>query len=210
LLISICIPAYNNARSLKTCLDSVFMQTWKDFELLISDDSTNPEVEELVRSYGSEPRLVYVHNALPLGSPVNWNNALHLAKGRYIKIMHHDDYFTSPNSLQQFVNYIEKEPSVSFFFCQSRVYFKKEKEYFIHKQTRTQLNRLVQNPVFLLFRNVIGAPSATCFKNDPLIRFDKDYKWLVDAEFYIRYLIKHRSFRMIPQPLVTVVDGEDG
>lgn len=210
MLISICIPAYNNSVSLRTCLDSIFSQTYRDFEVVLTDDSTTSEVSELVRSYSADPRLRYERNETPLGSPTNWNRSMQLAKGAYIKMMHHDDYFTGPDGLQQFVNSIQQHPSVSFFFCQTRIHFKQKDTYYLHQQTPVQLQRLKQEPAFLFFRNVIGAPSATCFKNDPDLLFDPHYKWLVDVDFYLRYLERHPGFAAIPQSLVTVTDGEEG
>lgn len=210
MLISICIPAYNNARSLKICLDSVFRQTYRDYEVVISDDSTTQEVEQLVRSFSKDTRLRYQRNESPLGSPANWNQTLQMARGVYIKMIHHDDYFTAPGSLQQFVDAILEHPSVHFFFCQTKIHFKKEDSYYTHRQTSGQLRRIKQEPTFLFFRNVIGAPSATCFKKDPHLLFDTRYKWLVDVEYYLRYLDHHPGFVAIERDLVTVTDGEEG
>lgn len=208
--ISICIPAYNNASSLKRCLDSVFEQTFRDFEVIVSDDSTHSEVQQLVERYQHDPRLHYHRNPQPLGSPANWNHAMQLAAGNYIKILHHDDCFTSSDSLQQFAGVLEAHPEVSFFFCQSQIHFKASGDFFLHRPTRRQLKRLQADPAFLFFRNVIGAPSATCFKNDRVTYFDESFKWLVDVEFYLRYLALHPGCVYIAKHLVTVTDGEAG
>lgn len=209
MLVSICIPCYNHPEILKRCLDSVVEQTFTDYELIISDDSDNNEVKDLLSTYQFKT-LNYFKNVKSLGSPENWNNSLKHATGKYIKILHHDDYFTTKNSLEKFVNHMEKNSQASFCFSYTNIYFKKQDEYFLHKQTLTQLKRLREEPEFLFFRNVIGAPSVTFFKNDQQLVFNKDYKWLVDVEFYINYLKKHKSFTSIAEPLVTIVDGEQG
>ncbi len=208
MLVSICIPAYNNLKLFKRCLDSVLTQNSKDYEIIVSDDSTNKEIADYIKQLNLK-NLVYFHNSPGLGSPENWNNTLSHASGKYIKILHHDDYFTDGNSLRKFVDTLEKNPKSGLAFSYSRIHFKKQDEFFIHKQTRTQVKRLEKEPEFLFFRNVIGAPSATFFRNDKDLLFNTEYKWLVDVEFYIRYLRKYPKFTLISEPLVTVVDGED-
>jgi glycosyltransferase involved in cell wall biosynthesis len=210
MLVSICIPTYNSPVTLKKCLDSVVSQNFKDFELIISDDSTTNEVKFLIDEYNFTSILIYVKNLKPLGSPDNWNKALSFAKGKYIKIMHHDDYFTDSNSLSLFVNALESDPSANLAVSYSKIYFKKNKSYFIHKQNRSQIKRINREPEFLFFRNVIGAPSATLFRNFEDLNFNTNFKWLVDVEFYLNYLKKHPGIVFIPEALLTIVDGAEG
>jgi glycosyltransferase involved in cell wall biosynthesis len=210
MLVSICIPAFNSPDLLRKCLNSIVTQTFQDFELVISDDSSSDAVKKVIDSYNFENKLVYQKNPTPLGSPANWNMALSLAKGEFIKIMHHDDYFTNSSSLANFVSVIENNSAVDFICCSSNIYFSKKNRYFLHKQTTAQIKRVKNDPVFLFFRNVIGAPSATFYRNQQDMQFNSNYKWLVDVEFYIRYLKKYSSIAFIPEPLVTIVDGAEG
>ena len=207
--VSVCIPSYNNPELFKRCLGSVLLQDLKDYEIIVSDDSTNTEIKSYVNGLGLT-NLKYFHNTPSLGSPENWNNAIKHASGKYIKILHHDDHFTDKTSLGKFMDVFEKDPEVSFVFSWSKIVFKPDNALFIHKQKSGQLKRMNEEIEFLFFRNVIGGPSAVCFKNDPTIIFDKNYKWLVDVEFYIKYLKKHPKFVSIPETLVTVVAGEEG
>lgn len=209
MLVSICIPTYNNAAALKRCLDSIVLQDFMDYDIVISDDSDNNEVETLLKQYNFN-QLAYYKNTVPLGSPDNWNNALLKAEGKYVKILHHDDYFATKDALSTFVLSLENNPSASFSFCYTHIHFKKDNGSFVHRQTNTQLNRLRSGPGFLFFRNVIGAPSAVFFRNDKTTLFDAAYKWLVDVDFYINCLKKNPQFVNIPEALVTVTDGEAG
>ena len=105
--VSICIPAYNNAAEVRRLLLSIAEQTMQDVEIILTDDSTNGGIEALVeeirggKSADARPapwtapcmsRLRYVHNEKPLGHIFNWNKALSLAQGEYIKIMFSDDW----------------------------------------------------------------------------------------------------------------------
>lgn len=208
-MVSICIPTYNNLEAFKRCLDSVLKQKFSDYELIVSDDSTNEEINNYLRTL-SLPQLTYLRNTPALGSPSNWNNTLRHAKRKYIKILHHDDFFSDELALGKFVKALETHPKASFAFSYSLIWFRRQNTNYTNKQTRTQLNRLKEGAEFLFFRNVIGAPSTTFFRNQPDILFKPEYKWLVDVDFYIRYLEKYPDFVAIPEALVTVVDGEEG
>ena len=59
--VSICIPAYNNAAEVKRLLESIRMQTFRDMEIILTDDSTNEEIAELIKSSGWED-IRYIHN----------------------------------------------------------------------------------------------------------------------------------------------------
>ena len=210
MLVSICIPCYNSPDTLKVCLDSVLKQTFKDYEIIISDDSSTDDVAVLVGTYDFGGKLVYKKNDVSLGSPANWNKAMGMAGGKYIKMLHHDDYFSGPDSLAKFVKSLESNPAAHFSCSYSRIYFKQTRDFFLHKQSSSQIVRVKHEPEFLFFRNVIGAPSATFFRNHKDFAFDIKYKWLVDVEFYIRFLLRYPHPVFIPESLVTVVDGEEG
>ncbi len=207
-LVSICIPAYKQPLLLKKAIESVLIQSYTNYEIIVSDDTPDESVKKVIEEF-NEPKICYFKNEEPLGSPENWNNAIHQAKGNYIKVLHHDDHFTSKESLQKFVFALENEPTASLAFCYSDIYFKKTNAHYLHKQSNAQLKRLRIEPEFLFFRNCIGAPSAIIFKKDNSIVFNKNYKWLVDVEFYINYLKKHNNFVCIPEALVTIVDGAE-
>jgi glycosyltransferase involved in cell wall biosynthesis len=206
--VSICIPAYKQPHLLKTAIESVIMQTYTNYEIIVSDDTPDDSVKQIVDQFKVDS-IRYFKNEKPLGSPENWNNAIKQAKGDYIKILHHDDRFCNKHSLQKFVTALTSAPNADFAFSYSDIFFKKINEHYLHKQSNAQLKRLQTQAEFLFFRNVIGAPSAVLFKNDKTIFFNKDYKWLVDVEFYINYLKKHKNFICIKEALVTIVDGDE-
>ena len=107
--VSICIPTYNNVDEVERLLRSIFVQTYTDFEVHISDDSTNREIEELVkRKYA---QVDYRHNEKPYGHIFNWNEAIRMSRGEYIKIMFSDDWFTTEDSLASFVRMLEENPA---------------------------------------------------------------------------------------------------
>jgi len=191
--VSICIPTYNSPKTLKRLLDSVFDQSFTDYEVVVSDDSSNDDVEKVVKSY-SDNRVSYYHNEEPLGTPENWNNAVRKSKGEYIKIMHHDDWFVNRDALRLMVDTMEKQ-GADFVFCQCAGSGSNHPS---EEAVKSHMKVLPQ----LLESNVIGAPSVTMYKRTELM-FDSKIKYYVDVDFYIAYLSTHKCF-YIPQELVEI------
>ena len=88
--VSVCIPTYQGAAHLDQAIDSVLGQSFTDFELIVVDDQSPDDTAGILSRY-QDPRLVYVRNDLNLGPEGNWNRCLELAKGRYFKLLPHDD-----------------------------------------------------------------------------------------------------------------------
>lgn len=207
--VSICIPAYKQLEYLKKCLDSVLEQEYKDFELIISDDTPGDSVETFVNSVLLGFPFVYIRNIPSLGSPENWNSAVKHAKGKYIKMMHHDDFFTQPDSLKLMVEEIEKKQA-SFLFCQTDVWHVKTDIHHIHKISSKQLELLKRKPQFLFFKNMIGAPSATLYINNKAFSYDKRFKWLVDIDLYMQYLFHSQKLAYLELPLICTAHETEG
>ena len=202
-LISICIPAYKRIDFLKRLLHSISIQTFKDFEVVITDDSPTPEVVGLCGQYDQLFSLRYFKNEIPLGTPENWNEAIRKAKGSWIKLMHDDDWFPDEESLEDYADAVADYPGEEFFFSAYRNVFDKTdrtKEVFVSTIRRARLRK---NPSILFAKNVIGPPSVTLHKNDRQFWYDPKIKWVVDIDFYIRYLNKYQAV-YIPDILVNV------
>lgn len=199
IIVSICIPAYKRADFLERCLDSILQQSFQQYEIVITDDSPTDELKSLS---GKDERIVYVKNEQPLGSPANWNKAISLARGKYIKIMHHDDWFSSPDALSRFVQALEENPSSLFAFSASR---QVGKDNVINRPILIKkISKLSYVPEILYDKNYIGAPSVTIFRNNLGLYFDERLIWLVDTEFYIRMLRMNKHFTVINEPLIDV------
>lgn len=201
--VSICIPAYEQVRYLERTLDSVASQNFTDLEVLVSDDSVSDAVEELTQrmAHRFEGRLRYVRNSPSLGSPGNWNAAIHNTSGAYIKIMHHDEWFMAPDALEQMVSAMEAHGAD---VVVSGVHVEVESTgrrwtLMPDSSERTALEAL---PAKLLLANTIGPPSTLLYKRSLGLDFDPAFKYLVDVEFYIRLLQGDARFHWIPTALI--------
>lgn len=193
--VSLCIPCYNQTQHLKKTLDSIVNQDYQDYELIISDDSTDDRVLELIQNHRiPNEKIRYYKNSPSLGTPENWNFAIEKSQGSYIKIMHHDDYFISEKSLSELVNLLEKSPKADFAFCAAEVRDLGSDSKRLHYCPKWRLELLKGFPESLFLGNIIGSPSATIFRKNAYVPFDGRYKWVVDFDFYIKILKKNPIF----------------
>jgi len=204
--VSICIPTYNQTYYLVKLLDSILIQTFTDFEVIISDDSNTENVKLLIDTYSKKINFKYFKNYPAFGTPLNWNKSIELATGEFIKIMHHDDWFTDLNSLQKFVKYAQI-CEYSFVFSGAISINEKENTEQLHLPNSDFLNEIKQNPNHLFFGNLIGPPSSVIFKKSDVIYFDVNLKWVVDVDFYIRMLKNSKSYCFIKEPLICSVNN---
>lgn len=205
-LISICIPAYKNIEFLKRLLDSISIQTFTDFEVVITDDSPDESLRELIKEYEAQFKLVYYKNPTPLGTPANWNFAISKATGEWIKIMHDDDWFAEKNSLEKFTS----KTSAGFRFIKcayKNVYANGKTEIIFMSQIWRK--RILKQPMSLIANNIIGPPSVTLVHTSIKEFYDERLKWRVDQEYYIRLLKSENNFLYINEPLINVSINEE-
>ena len=204
-LISICIPAYNRTDGLKRLLLSIQEQSFKNYEIIITDDSSNHQVYDLITGYFAHLPIRYFKNEKALGTPENWNEGVRKATGEWIKIMHDDDWFSNVNSLKIFADSISSTNALFLFSYYTDVVPE------VGKKTVVQgssfwLERIAKEPAILWAKNYIGPPSVTLYHKSIAYSYDAQMKWLVDIDFY-RRVIKDYGFKLIPENLICVGVG---
>jgi glycosyltransferase involved in cell wall biosynthesis len=118
-LLSVVVPNYNHARFLAQRLDSIFNQTFKDFEVIILDDASTDDSRAVVARYLDYPRVRFVPNSDNSGSPfAQWNRGVSLASGELVWIAESDD-FSDLNFLATLVPQIVARSTVGVIYCQS-------------------------------------------------------------------------------------------
>jgi hypothetical protein len=118
-LVSVIIPAYRAAESIAATLDSVFAQTWQDYEVIVVNDGS-PDSEEMEKAL--EPyreRIVYVRqeNQGPGGAR---NTGIRMARGRYVALLDSDDMW-DPEHLAAQVAVLEADPSIDMVYADARI-----------------------------------------------------------------------------------------
>ncbi len=91
-LVSVIVPNYNHAKFLKERLESIFNQSYQDFELIILDDYSTDNSRDIIENYRHLKNVSIYYNSKNSGSPFKqWKKGIKLAKGKYIWIAESDD-----------------------------------------------------------------------------------------------------------------------
>lgn len=110
--VSIGLPVYNGERFLEETIESILGQTFRDLELIISDNASTDATPEICRRYAErDPRVRYSCNPENVGAARNYNTAFELSRGRYFKWQGHDDPIP-PEYLERCVGALESDPDV--------------------------------------------------------------------------------------------------
>lgn len=104
------MPAYNSGKYLKEAIDSILNQSFTNFELIIINDGSTDNTEEILNNYTDERIKKLRHNS-NLGNYPARNYAMRNAKGKYIAVMDSDD-ISKPDRLQIQFDYMEQNPDV--------------------------------------------------------------------------------------------------
>lgn len=105
-LVSIIMPSYNTASFIAESIQSVLAQSYKDWELIIVDDCSPDNTDDVVRPYLSDERIRYLKNKKNSGAAVSRNRALRKAKGKWIAFLDSDDLWM-PEKLSIQVRFME-------------------------------------------------------------------------------------------------------
>ena len=90
-LISIAMATYNGSKYMKEQLDSIYAQTYKNFEVIVVDDLSTDETVQILEQYKRKYGLTYFVNDKNMGVVKNFEKAISLCKGEYIALVDQDD-----------------------------------------------------------------------------------------------------------------------
>ena len=105
-LVSIIMPSYNTGTFIKETIDSVLAQTYVYWELIIVDDCSTDNTDEIVNEYLTDKRIHYMKNEINSGAAVSRNRALRMAKGKWIAFLDSDDLW-EPEKLESQIGFMK-------------------------------------------------------------------------------------------------------
>lgn len=127
-LVSICVPAHNASRTIRTTLDSLVCQHYPNIEIIVCDNNSVDDTADIVRSY-VQPNVQYVRFAGAVDNSggstqtapaeENWNYALNQARGEFIALYHADDIY-DPCIVCEQVRLFREQPNISAVFTTCR------------------------------------------------------------------------------------------
>ncbi len=120
-LVILGMPVYNGSNYVAAAIEAILAQTFTDFELLICDNASTDDTEQICRRYAAgDERIRYHRNERNIGAGPNFNLVFEMAKGRsrYFKWCSHDDLL-APSYLERCIAALEANPDAV--LCQSLV-----------------------------------------------------------------------------------------
>ena len=94
--ISVIVPAYNAEKYIRPCLDSILNQTKKEFEIIVVNDGSKDNTLKILNEYKEQySDIINVIDQENQGLSVTRNNAIKVAKGKYVVFIDSDDYVKS-------------------------------------------------------------------------------------------------------------------
>lgn len=119
--VSIGMPIYNGEQFLEAAIESILVQTFTDFELIISDNASTDRTREICRAYAlQDQRIRYYRNELNIGVSANFNRVFKLSTGEYFKWAAADDVCAS-TFLERCIEALDQKPSVVLCYPKTRI-----------------------------------------------------------------------------------------
>jgi GT2 family glycosyltransferase len=108
-LLTVAVTAYNYGRFLPVCLDSILGQDFTDLEVLVLDNCSSDDTQQVMRAYADDPRVRYIRHAINMSSVYNWNLAVRSGVGRYFALISADD-FILPGHFSKLIGLLQANP----------------------------------------------------------------------------------------------------
>ena len=106
-LVSIVMPSYNTGHFIRASVASVLAQTYQDWELIIVDDCSTDNTDDIVGEFLADERIRYIKNEKNSGAAVSRNRALREAKGKWIAFLDSDDVWR-PDKLEKQLRFMQE------------------------------------------------------------------------------------------------------
>ena len=107
--VSVIIPTYNRVHLIRRAIQSVLNQTYQDFEVIIVDDGSTDNTEEVVKSF-NDPRIRYIRHEKNKGAATARNTGIKAARGKFIAFQDSDDEWL-PEKLEKQMKVFENTPA---------------------------------------------------------------------------------------------------
>jgi len=205
--VSILIPTFNRANYLRMAIDSALNQTYPNIEILVLDDCSADETIKLSKAYSDIEHITFVRNEENIGFIENWNKAVSLSSGEYIKIIGDDDILES-NCVAEQVKILNEHPDVGVVSCNPFIIdennnIKSDNSTYrlFNKDTKENGKKFIKN--YLLGKKPVGWPTAILFRRDDIDKagdFDTAAGCAADIDMWCR-ILKRKNFYYLDQVL---------
>ncbi|MBF2004215.1 MAG: glycosyltransferase family 2 protein [Chlorogloeopsis fritschii C42_A2020_084] len=210
-LVSVIIPTYNRANIIGNTLDSVVKQSYQKIEIIIVDDGSTDNTEEVIKAIG-DSRIHYIKHQINYGGATARNTGIKAAKGEYIAFLDSDDIWLT-NKIEIQLDAIQRHsyPEKVVSYTQVLLYDGKSyQEVSLCPKHPTIGKGEIEALADYLFCNNGFMQTSTLMMHISLARstlFSSRLKIYQDWDFCLRLEVQEAIFVFIEQPL-TIYNGE--
>lgn len=205
--VSVIIPTYNRAHVVGRAIQSVLDQTYRDLELIVVDDCSIDNTEEIVEGF-DDKRIIYVRHKTNKGAGAARNTGIRAARGEYIAFQDSDDEWLPDKLEKQMKVFGMASPQVGIVYSDMLRIVRGKREYFSSPHTEPGDGVIYKEA----FHRVYGIGTQTvvirrqCLEEAGM--FDPELPALEDFELFIR-LSKSYYFYHVIEPLVNFFDTSE-
>lgn len=178
----------NGRELLERNLKSIYIQNYDNYEVVISDDSKDNTLRDWVITL--DMPIQYYRNMSSPGMANNTNNAINNSHGRLVKILFQDDFFYDSRSLENIVKHFTPTCWWLATGCTHTI------------DGRNLFND--HKPYYSESENTIGSPSVITFRREITSRFDPNFKWVLDLDWYKQLYRRYGKPKIFDQTNVVI------
>ena len=194
-LVSILMPVFKTAPYLREAMDSMLCQTFQDYELIVLDDCSPDNAEEILDTY-DDPRIVRYKGEKNVGLSNVLNVGIGMARGKYIARMDSDD-ISLPQRLQVQVEYLETHPDIDLVSVGMRLFGAKEATWIRElNPEKVKIEAMFHSPV--LHASSVWRKDA--FEKQGL-RFCQEMVPAEDYDLWVRAMLRGLKLVNLPEVL---------
>lgn len=207
-LVSIVVPAYNNADHIEETLESILAQTHGDLEIIVADHASKDDTRALVERFSDDSRLTIIDTEAGGGAPRNWNRVTELATGEFIKLVCGDDLL-SPTIVERQLDALTQDDGIVL-TASRRTIVDAHSRPVIGARGLAGLEGRVTGTTAVRATvragsNIFGEPACVMMRRESLVQvglWDPRFPYLIDEATYARVLLTG-DFVAVPEPLAS-------
>ncbi|HEY9077941.1 MAG TPA: glycosyltransferase [Anaerolineaceae bacterium] len=206
-IVSVLIPSYNYGCYLEQTISSVLAQGMQDIEVIILDNASPDNTQNVVMKFLDDPRVTYIRHPENKGGKFNWLLALQLGWGKYLTILSADDFYY-PDHLRPLIGALEDHPECDLAYTKIMVVDQNGTPKGVYKQPG-YVNRSYfggrDELVDLLRFDCYITPSAAVLRRsvvEQLGGFDEQLAGAGDYEYWLRLARRNPNFIHLDQATV--------
>ena len=192
-LVSCIITTFNRPQALVNAIESVLVQSYQHFEIIVVDDNSTHAYDAVHARYQQHDKIQFVANPRNLGISASRNLGISMAKGNYLAFVDDDDRWL-PTKLASQLQFLQDNPA--YLACSTC---------HIDSQRQIRIDRGKRHITLetMLGENILGSPSKIMLRRSALhkAKFNEQTNHAEDWDFYLQ-LLHHGDIYVLPEALV--------